>query len=215
MTRAPTVLVVDDDEFMRTLLVGVFTNVGLGVETFASAQELLDRADLSPPALLLLDVVMPDMTGLELQKILGERQSVIPIVFLTGSSDVPMAVAAMRNGAADFIEKPFESQVLVDRVKLCMWPQRANAVVETAFATSPEADDHAKRLLTLTPREREVHDCMITGKTSKVIARDLGGSFRTIEIHRTRVMAKTATSSLADLVRLSLSAPPRAPNPDR
>lgn len=195
----PTVLVVDDDGFMRTLLRRVLTDAGIAVETFASAAELLAAPALRAPAVLLLDVMMPGMSGLELQSVLHERDIELPVVFLTGSSDVPMAVDAMRNGAVDFLEKPFDSAVLVERIQ--------RVLAQGSAAPAPPAPHpnpgHALRLATLTPREREVFDSMITGKTSKMIARDLGGSFRTIEIHRTRVMSKMAAASLADLVRMA------------
>ncbi len=204
----PTVLVVDDDDFMRTLLRRVLTDAGIAVETFASAAELLAAPalllpTLSPalqgPAVLLLDVMMPGMSGLELQSVLRQRGIALPVVFLTGSSDVPMAVDAMRNGAVDFLEKPFDSAVLVERIQRAL---AGGSAAPTPLAPHPNPG-HALRLATLTPREREVFDSMITGKTSKMIARDLGGSFRTIEIHRTRVMSKMAAASLADLVRMT------------
>lgn len=204
MNSLPTVLVVDDDGFMRTLLRRVLTDAGIAVQTFASAAELLATpALLSPapeaPALLLLDVMMPGMSGLELQSVLHARGIALPVVFLTGSSDVPMAVEAMRNGAVDFLEKPFDRAVLVERIQRALAGASA-APTPMAAHSNP---GHTLRLATLTPREREVFDSMITGKTSKMIARDLGGSFRTIEIHRTRVMSKMAAASLADLVRMT------------
>ena len=200
----PTVLVVDDDGFMRTLLRRVLTDAGIAVETFASAAELLAAPALLSPtlqasAVLLLDVMMPGMSGLELQSVLHERGIALPVVFLTGASDVPMAVEAMRNGAVDFLEKPFDSAVLVERIQRAL----AGGIAAPTPLAPHSNPGHALRLATLTPREREVFDSMITGKTSKMIARDLGGSFRTIEIHRTRVMSKMAAASLADLVRMT------------
>jgi len=199
MSRVPTVLVVDDDSFMRSALRRVFTIAHIPVETFASASELLDTADLSAPAVLLLDVMMPGMTGLELQAILKERGVRLPVIFLTGAADIPMAVTAMRNGAVDFLEKPFDNAVLIERVRgplaRCAEPARLQG--------RPPDADCARRLGTLTPRERAVYERMIEGKTSKMIARELGGSFRTIEIHRARIMSKTGAVSLADLVRMT------------
>lgn len=199
MSRVPTVLVVDDDSFMRAALRRVFTIAHIPVETFASASELLDTADLSAPAVLLLDVMMPGMTGLELQAILKERGVRLPVIFLTGAADIPMAVTAMRNGAVDFLEKPFDNAVLIERVRgplaRCAEPARLQG--------RPPDADCARRLGTLTPRERAVYERMIEGKTSKMIARELGGSFRTIEIHRARIMSKTGAVSLADLVRMT------------
>jgi two-component system response regulator FixJ len=196
------VLVVDDDTFMRAALRRVFINAGILVETFASAQDLLSYADLCSPGVLLLDVKMPGMSGLELQTVLRERGVVLPVIFLTGSGAIPMAVEAMRNGAVDFLEKPFDNGMLVDRVRWC-FDRCATSAAQIASIAHP---DHARRVGTLTPREREVYERMTTGKTSKIIARELGCSFRTVEIHRTRVMSKMAASNLADLVRMSLTA---------
>ena len=198
MTGAVTLFVVDDDAFMRELLERVFTNAGMPVRTFASAQELLSSADLGSRCVLLLDVKMPDISGIELQLLLRERQISAPVIFLTASADVPMAVAAMRNGAVDFLEKPFRSEALVLRVQQAI--ERCDPQAE------PAACGFAERLETLTPREHEVLDLMVTGATSKRMARTLGGSFRTIEIHRSRVMSKMAAESLADLVRMSFQA---------
>ena len=196
--KALTVFVVDDEEFMRAALKRVFLAADMNVTTFASARELLDGCDFNAPAVLLLDVMMPGMTGLELQAVLRDRGVDLPVIFLTGSGDIPMAVAAMRDGAVDFLEKPFENRDLVERVR--------QAFVRAAqVRPGPRVRrDYERRLTTLTPREREVMDLMITGMTSKVMARELGGSFRTIEIHRSRVMSKMAAATLADLVRMAL-----------
>jgi FixJ family two-component response regulator len=204
--KAPTVLAVDDDGFMRAILRRVFVDASIEVETFESARDLLDNADLSPPAVLLLDVMMPGMSGLQLQALLRERNVNLPIVFLTGASDVPMAVSAMQNGAVDFLEKPFDKRVLVDRVRQSLEASSLSnagggaAGVQRTKRANPE---YEARLRTLTAREREVYDFMITGKTNKMIARDLGCSFRTIETHRSRVMMKMETANLADLVRMT------------
>jgi FixJ family two-component response regulator len=197
VNQVPTVLVVDDDDIARKLLEHCFREVGMAVRTFASAQELLAAADLSLPGVLLLDVQMPGMSGLELQLLLGERGIDMPIIFLTGSSGVSVAVTAMRNGAVDFVEKPFQNADLVNRVRqtLTRFDAQANP------ASDPE---YARRLSTLTPREHEVLTHMLTGRTSKQIARQIGGSFRTIETHRARVMNKMATTNLSDLVRKSI-----------
>ena len=195
-----TVFVVDDDGFMRDLLERIFINAGMPVRTFASAHELLSLADLGSPCVLLLDVKMPDMSGLELQLVLRERGIDAPVIFLTASADVPMAVAAMRNGAVDFLEKPFRSDALVLRVRQAL--DRYDSQAEQPL----ENPGFAKRLDSLTPREQEVLDLMVTGATNKGMARALGGSFRTIEIHRARVMNKMAAASLADLVRMNIQA---------
>jgi len=198
--KVPMVFVVDDDDFMRAALKQVFLAARIDVETFASARELLEGCDFKAPGVLLLDVMMPGMTGIELQAALRDRGVRLPVIFLTGSGDIPMAVAAMRNGAVDFLEKPFENRNLVERVRQAL---------DRAAQARPAArvrGDYERRLATLTPREREVMDLMITGMTSKVIARELGGSFRTVEIHRSRVMAKMGSATLADLVRMTLEA---------
>ena len=201
MCSPASVLVVDDDDFIRALLRRVFTDAGLKVETFASAADLLARADLRSHAVLLLDMAMPDMSGLELQALLRQRGVTLPVIFLTGSSDIAQAVVAMRNGAVDFLEKPFHADILIDRVRHALALD-----AKAPYVARASGNDYARRLHTLTVREREVMDLMITGKTSKMIAQDLGGSFRTIEIHRTRVMSKMAAASLADLVRMAFDA---------
>ena len=197
MSSEPTVFIVDDDGFMRDLLRSVFFKAGISTQVFASAQELLDGADLSSRCVLLLDVKMPDMSGPELHAILRERQIEVPVIYLTAAADVQMAVTAMRNGATDFIEKPFHNAALVERVRQSFAPN------EKAVEAPPDIA-LAIRLNSLTPREREVFDLMVTGATSKRIARILGGSFRTIEVHRGRVMAKMGAANLAQLVRMNL-----------
>jgi len=197
----PFVLAVDDDGFMRVLLERAFTAAGIQVETFASASELLASEHLLAPAVVLLDIQMPGMSGLELQRVLRERGVLLPVMFLAGSADIAVAVTAMRAGAVDFVEKPFVATDLVARVR------DAFAQYEPARAT-PTDDvhaEHVRRLATLTTREREVYDRMVVGETSKEIARELGGSYRTVEIHRARVMAKMAAVHLAELVRMSLA----------
>jgi FixJ family two-component response regulator len=197
----PIVVVVDDDAPMRAALRRVFTAARFTVETYASGAEMLDKCDFGRHAVLLLDVMMPGMTGLELQRALRVRGVNLPVIFLTGSGDIPMAVEAMHDGALDFLEKPFDNAELVARVR--------RAFVRPALAHAANFDpDYARRKASLTPREREVMDEVITGKTNKVVARDLGASFRTIEIHRARVMSKMQANSLADLVRMSLESDP-------
>lgn len=200
MNTIPRVLVVDDDSFMRALIERVFVDAHMPVTTFASGRELLAAGDLNTPAVLLLDVRMPDMSGLELQALLRERGVGLPVVFLTGNADIPTAVAAMRNGAFDFVEKPFDKDDLVARI--CRAAQAA-ALAARREQARPEL---ARRLGTLTTREREVYDRMVVGMTSKAIANELGGSFRTIEIHRGRVMGKMGAANISDLVRMAFEA---------
>ncbi len=200
MQDEPIVFVVDDDALMRAALKRAFLAGGVKVETFASGPELLDTCDLARRGVLLLDVLMPGMNGLELHNALRERGVKLPVIFLTGSGDVPMAVEAMRNGAVDFLEKPFDNADLVARV------HGAFTRAQSPKTATGVAAEYARRKEALTPREGEVLEQMITGKTNKVIARDLGASHRTIEIHRARVMTKMQAKTLANLVRISLEA---------
>jgi FixJ family two-component response regulator len=198
MTPTPTAYVVDDDALMLSALRRVFSAALMPVETFSSARALLDACPPNDdPAVLVLDVKMPGMTGLELQRELVARGMRHPIVFLTGSGDVPMAVEAMRMGAADFLEKPFDNARLVERVR--------HAFAGARRAPAGGDPNYARNRARLTPREREVMDTMLTGKTNKLIARELGMSHRTVEIHRSRVMEKMEVRTLADLVRSAIA----------
>jgi FixJ family two-component response regulator len=194
---APTVFIVDDEEAMRNALRRALTQGGLTVQTYASGQEFLDRYQAMPLACLLLDMKMPEMSGLELQTILNERRIDVPVIFLTGAADVPAAVAAMKAGAHDFLEKPFDNDVLVARVRQC--------VAARAQQQPANSDRFEQGRALLTPREAEVMQLMLTGKTNKIIARVLGISHRTVDIHRGRVMEKMGAETLAELVRMELS----------
>ncbi|HUL47747.1 MAG TPA: response regulator transcription factor [Steroidobacteraceae bacterium] len=192
----PTVFVVDDDEGVRNSLRFLLRSVGLQTQTQASATEFLDTYKPSQPGCLVLDVRMPGMSGLELQQQLNLRGAVIPVIFITGHGDIPMAVEAMQQGAFDFLQKPFRDQDLIDRI------QRA---LERDGRNRAALDQHAKireRLDSLTPREREVLALMTRGKPNKIMAAELGVSQRTVEIHRARVMEKSGAASLAQLVRM-------------
>jgi FixJ family two-component response regulator len=194
----PTIFVVDDDMAVRDALKLLLRSVGQAVETYGSAQEFLDAYSEDRPGCLVLDIRMPGMSGLELQQKLNERHSILPIIFITGHGDVPMAVEAMQAGAVDFIQKPFRDQDLIDRINQALEKDANNR------AALGERNDIRKRLETLTPREREVLDLVVHGKANKVIAGDLKLSQRTVEIHRARVMEKMQASSLAHLVRMVL-----------
>jgi FixJ family two-component response regulator len=194
----PTIFIVDDDAAVRDALKLLLRSVGQAVETFGSAQEFLDAYAEDRPGCLVLDIRMPGMSGLELQQKLNERHSIIPIIFITGHGDVPMAVEAMQAGAVDFIQKPFRDQDLIDRINQALEKDSSNR------AALGERNDIRRRLETLTPREREVLDLVVHGKANKVIAGDLKLSQRTVEIHRARVMEKMQASSLAHLVRMVL-----------
>jgi FixJ family two-component response regulator len=200
LADAIKVLAVDDDGFMRDLLHRVLTAAGMQVTSYGSAAELFGAGDLASASVLLLDVKMPGVSGLDLQELLRLRGIDLPVVFISGAADLAMAVTAMRNGAADFIEKPFERAALVERVRRAV-ANRANRVVASERPADPMV---LARFATLTPREREVFELLVTGMSSKLIALELGGSFRTIEIHRAQVMRKMAARHLPELVRMSI-----------
>ena len=194
----PTIFVVDDDSAVRDALKLLLRSVGQSVETYGAGSEFLESYSEDRPGCLVLDIRMPGMSGLELQQKLNEKHSILPIIFITGHGDVPMAVEAMQAGAVDFIQKPFRDQDLIDRINQALEKDTSNR------AALGERNDIRKRLETLTPREREVLDLVVHGKANKVIAGDLKLSQRTVEIHRARVMEKMQASSLAHLVRMVL-----------
>ena len=194
--QPPTVFVVDDDEGVRNSLRFLLKSVGLATRALPSAAEFLEVYKPSHPGCLVLDVRMPGMSGLELQQQLNLRGAVIPVIFITGHGDIPMAVEAMQQGAFDFLQKPFRDQDLIDRIQRALERDSRNRVA---------LDEHTKireRLDSLTPREREVLTLMTRGKPNKVMAAELGVSQRTVEIHRARVMEKSGAASLAQLVRM-------------
>jgi FixJ family two-component response regulator len=197
MTPEPTVFVVDDDQAVRRFLCGLIASVDLRVEAYASAREFLDAYEPGRPGCLLLDIRMPGMSGLELQKELAERAIGLPVIILTGHGDVQLAVHAMKAGAVDFIEKPFNNELLLDRV------QSAVAESVEADSTRVRRDQIMGRVALLTPRERQVLDMVVAGKTNKGVARRLDISDKTVEIHRARVMEKMQAKSLADLVKMA------------
>jgi FixJ family two-component response regulator len=188
--------VVDDDEAVRSSTKLLLKSVGLPAVTYASAQEFLDNYDPMQPGCVVLDVRMPLMSGLELQQLLNIRGAIIPVIFITGHGDIPMAVEAMQHGAFDFLQKPFRDQDLLDRVQKALEKDRVNRV------QLREKTRIQERRESLTPREREILELMTRGKPNKVMAADLGVSQRTVEIHRARVMEKMGASSLAQLVRM-------------
>ena len=193
---APTVFVVDDDEGVRNSLRFLLKSVDLTTRALASANEFLETYKPNQPGCLILDVRMPGMSGLELQQQLNVRGAVIPVIFITGHGDIPMAVEAMQQGAFDFLQKPFRDQDLIDRI------QRALERDSRSRAALAQHVKIRERLESLTPREREVMVLMTRGKANKVMAADLGVSQRTVEIHRARVMEKSGAASLAQLVRM-------------
>lgn len=208
MIPEPTVFVVDDDAAIRKSLRFLIESVGLHVETFATAEQFLERYDRRRAGCLLLDVRMPGMSGLHLQDELVVRKVRLPIIIITAYAEVSTAVGALRKGAVDFIEKPFSDQVLLDRVLHAIEIDRRARQAEAEEAVT------AERLAQLTVREREVMDGVVVGKANKVIATELGISEKTVESHRARVMKKLGVETLADLIRLALGAGGVRENPD-
>ncbi len=198
----PIVFVVDDDEAVRNSLRFLLKSVGLPTQTLSSATEFLATYQPAQPGCLVLDVRMPAMSGLELQQQLNLRGATIPVIFITGHGDIPMAVEAMQHGAFDFLQKPFRDQDLIDRI------QKALAKDAKTRAALKEHERIRRRFESLTPREREVLALMTQGKPNKVMAADLGVSQRTVEIHRARVMEKSGAASLAQLVRMVMDLAP-------
>jgi len=198
--REPEVFVVDDDEAVRNSLRLLLKSLGMPAVTLGSAEEFLAGYDPEQPGCIVLDVRMPGMTGPELQDELNRRGAIIPVIFITGHGDVPMAVEAMQHGAVDFLQKPFSDRDLTDRI------QRALSADHRNRALLGEKDQIRARMAMLTPRERQVLELVTRGKSNKVIAGDLGVSQRTVEIHRAHVTEKMGATSLAHLVRMTIIA---------
>ncbi|MFZ5791043.1 MAG: response regulator FixJ [Pseudomonadota bacterium] len=194
------IYVIDDDASMRDSLRFLLEARGLAVETYGSARDFLAAGGVDRDGCLVVDVRMPDMTGLELQQRLADQKSRLRVVVITGHADVAMAVTAMKAGAVDFIEKPFSDDTLLDSIGRALEQSRQ---LSARVAVSA---DIAGRLENLTAREREVLDHLITGKPHKVIAHALNISPRTIEVHRGRIMQKLGARNLADLVRMAIAA---------
>ena len=196
--REQTVFVVDDNEVVARSLRWLVETVQLRVETYASAQAFLDGYDAAKPGCLVLDVRMPGMSGLDLQERLAAQRIHIPIIFVTGHGDVQMAVRAVKSGAFDFIEKPFNDQDLLERIH--------KAIRFDAVQRDQDLQHQQLRALfaNLTGREREVLDQVVLGKSNKAIANCFGLSAKTIEVHRAKVMEKMQADSVADLVKMSM-----------
>jgi len=193
----PCVFVIDDDQAVRDSLGLLLKSMGTKARLFDSAQAFLDQYEPSFTGCIVLDIRMPGMSGMELQQKLKGQRSTLPIIFVTGHGDVPMAVEAMHHGAFDFIQKPFRDQELLDRINQALnWDQEHRSEEDYRRGV-------LERFSSLTPREREVMGCVVRGLANKVIAMDLDLSQRTVEIHRARVMEKMNARSLADLVRMS------------
>jgi two-component system, LuxR family, response regulator FixJ len=196
--KPPTVFIVDDDAGVRSSIRLLLRSVGIAATPMASAQEFLAAFDPSQSGCLVLDIRMPSMSGLELQQQLNLRGAILPVIFITGHGDVPMAVEAMQHGAFDFLQKPFRDQDLIDRIQKALVRDR-----ETRVALQKH-DGIREKFASLTPREKEVLELMTQGKQNKVMAGDLGLSQRTVEIHRAHVMEKMGANSVAQLVRMML-----------
>src|SRR2546425_3394619 len=194
---SPTVFVVDDDAAIRKAVSRLLRSAGIAVAVFPSPTEFLEQYDPNTPGCLVLDIAMPGFNGLQLQTALGEKGSILPIIFLTGHGNVSKSVQAMKHGAFDFLTKPVKDRDLLTAIR---------AAIETdAFVRLEKAkmSEILARLDTLTPREREVLEHVVAGKLNKQIAGDLGITEATVKMHRARVMTKMKVQGVADLVRLA------------
>jgi len=195
-TVKPIVFVVDDDVSVRESLELLINNEGWHPETFASAQEFLDRPPLSTPSCLVLDVSLPGLNGLELQKRVAQRVD-LPIIFITGHGDIPMSVGAMKAGAVEFLTKPFNDAVLLTAIRQALERSRI------ALAREAEMQELRDHYSSLTPRERDVMALVVSGLLNKQVAGELGIAESTVKAHRGQVMLKMKANSVADLVKMT------------
>ena len=194
---APTVYVVDDEPDVLRAIERLLHSVGLSVATFPSARQFLERFDRDAPGCLVLDLALPDLSGLELQRLLEQQASLLPIIFLTGRGDIPTSVQAMKRGAADFLTKPVDDTALIAAIR------QALVRDQMLRRAHEERERVAKRLATLTDRERQVFERIVAGKLNKQIAADLGTVEKTIKFHRSNLMHKMGVRVVADLVKLA------------
>jgi len=193
----PIVFVVEDDSSMREALIDLITSVGLLVEPFKSAREFLEHRRLDAPACLVLDVRLPGLSGLDLQRELVRTEAPIPIIFITGHGDIPMSVRAIKEGAVEFLAKPFRDQDLLDAIQHALEIDRAARQERSMVA------EVRRRYESLTKREREVMKLVVSGLLNKQIAGELGSSEVTVKMHRGQVMRKMKAQSLVQLVRMA------------
>ncbi len=196
MEPQPTVFIIDDDEAVRDQLSFTVRSVGLEVQTYSTAEEYLAAFDDSIPGCLVLDVRLTGMSGLDLYRRLTEEEQSPPVILITGHGDIPMAIDAIRAGVVDFLEKPFREQQLLDAIRKAI-EQDANTRRGRA-----EAAEYRRRLASLTTREAEVLKFLVKGMTNKAVASELGISHKTVETHRTRIMAKLHAETTVDLVHV-------------
>lgn len=196
--QQPVVHILDDDEDVRDVLSAVVRAAGHVVVSYSRPSQFLERLDHSAAGTLILDVRLPEMSGLELQRHLNRTGSILPIILITNHADIPMVVEAMREGAFDFLEKPVRNQDLIDRISAALQKDAHNREGIRRHA------DIRARYLTLSGREKEVLQLVVDGRANKVIAQDLRLSERTVEVHRGNIMDKMGANSLAHLVRMHM-----------
>jgi RNA polymerase sigma factor (sigma-70 family) len=196
MSQAPVVFVVDDDPSVRSSLKFLMSSVGLQVESFDSADALLQRKLPDAPSCLVLDVRLRGLSGLDFQRELAARNCHMPIIFITGHGDIPMSVRAMKAGAIEFLTKPFRDQDLLDAVRIALAKDRERC------ERKKEVSDLKERFNSLTPREQEVISMVVSGMLNKQIADRLGTAENTVKVHRSRAMEKMHAQSVAELVKM-------------
>lgn len=199
MSQDSIVHIVDDNEAIRKSLTMLMLSAALKSKNYPSAASFIEQYTPGSPGCLLLDIRMPKMSGLELQQILPQHHINIPVIIMTGYADVPTAIRAMKAGAYDFVEKPFDQEDLINRIRAC---------IESAQVQRPRQNynDDIALLKTLTPREHEVLDLLVEGKINKSIAAELGISTRTVEAHRANLTEKLQAKSISDVIRIALLA---------
>jgi two-component system response regulator FixJ len=193
-----TVHLIDDDEGIREALTILLAEAGFMVRTHKSGLDFLDALASATSGVIVSDIRMPGIDGLELQQRLKSAKHALPLIFITGHGDIQMAVQAIKEGASDFLEKPFEDSLLIEAIRVA-------AMRKTSAAADQPNGEASERIALLTPREKEVLDCLVVGKLNKITAHDLGMSIRTVETHRARIMQKMQARSLSELVRMVMS----------